>query len=59
MGPIIYGQVPPGYKQVYPEEGEAPPLVEGRIYNVRIDAYNAPGVIKDFIIRDGKVAEAP
>jgi hypothetical protein len=59
MGPVTYGQVPSGYKQVYPEEGNAPPLVEGRIYSVKIDAYNAPGVIKDFTIRDGKITEAP
>jgi len=37
----------------------APPLAEGHIYNVRIDAYNAPVVDKDFTIRDGKVSEVP
>src|SRR5258708_23818953 len=33
LGPVIYGIVPKGYVQVYPEKGEAaPPLVEGDKY---------------------------
>jgi hypothetical protein len=59
IGPITYGQVPSGYMQVYPEKGEAPPLIEGKIYTGKISANNAPGVIKKFTIRDGKVTEVP
>jgi hypothetical protein len=59
MGPITYGQIPSGYKQVYSENGEAPPLIEGKQYAIKIDSINAPGVIKEFTIRDGKVTEAP
>lgn len=55
LGPITYGKVPAGYKQIYPEQGEAPPLVEGERYNVRIATFNANGVDKFFIIRNGKV----
>jgi hypothetical protein len=59
IGPITYGQSPSGYRQIYPEKGEAPSLIEGKIYTLKIDAINAPGVIKDFTIRDGKVAKIP
>src|SRR5262249_48627232 len=59
MGPITYGQIPSGYKQVYPENGKAPPLIEGKLYSIKIDTINAPGIIKNFTIRDGKVTEVP
>jgi hypothetical protein len=59
IGPITYSQVPSGYKQVYPENGEAPPLIEGKRYSIKISTINAPGIIKDFTIRDGKVTEVP
>ena len=55
MGPISYGQVPEGYVQVYPEKGQAPPLVEGERYNIRIATHNANGVDEFFVIRNGKV----
>jgi hypothetical protein len=55
LGPVTYGKVPKGYKQVYPENGEAPPLLEGERYNIRIATANANGVDKYFIIRNGKV----
>jgi hypothetical protein len=55
LGPIRYGKVPAGYKQIYPEQGEAPPLVEGERYNIRIATFNANGVDKFFVIRNGKV----
>jgi hypothetical protein len=55
LGPVTYGKVPQGYKQVYPEQGEAPRLVEGERYNIRIATANANGVDKFFVIRSGKV----
>jgi hypothetical protein len=59
IGPITYGQTPSGYMQVYPEKGEAPPLIEGKIYGVNIDAIDAPGDSKRFTIHNGKVTEVP
>ncbi len=55
LGAVTYGQVPEGYKQKYPENGEAPPLKEGERYNIRIATFNANGVDKYFMIRNGKV----
>lgn len=55
LGPIPYGQVPKGYVQIYPAQGEAPPLIEGERYNVRIATNNANGVDKFFVIRNGRV----
>ncbi|HKR60801.1 MAG TPA: hypothetical protein VJS64_13855, partial [Pyrinomonadaceae bacterium] len=55
LGPIAYGQVPEGYVQIYPEHGQAPPLVEGERYNIRIATNNANGVDKFFVIRYGKI----
>lgn len=55
LGPVTYGKVPQGYKQIYPERGQASLLVEGERYNVRIATFNANGVDRFFVIRDGKV----
>ena len=55
LGPIAYGHVPEGYAQIYPQQGQAPPLVEGERYNIRIATNNANGVDKFFVIRNGKV----
>jgi hypothetical protein len=56
IGPIIYGQVPRGYEQAYPENGAPPPsLIQGERYNVRVATANANGIDKFFILRNGKV----
>jgi hypothetical protein len=55
LGPITYGHVPKGYVQVYPKQGQAPPLVEGERYNIRIATNNAKGVDKFFVLRNGNV----
>lgn len=55
IGPIMYGKVPPGYKQVYPENGEAPPIIEGERYFVRVITTSAKGAEKYFTMRDGKI----
>ncbi|MFN7946362.1 MAG: hypothetical protein U0Z53_13505 [Blastocatellia bacterium] len=57
LGPVTYGQVPPGYVQIYPEQGEAPPLVEGERYNIRVATNNANGADKFFTLHNGKVTE--
>lgn len=55
LSPVIYGKVPDGYKQVYPERGDAPPLVEGEHYYVRVVTSNANGDDGYFMLRNGKV----
>ena len=55
LSPLTYGKVPEGFEQIYPEGGEAPPLVEAERYYVRVVTSEANGDGKYFIIRDGKV----
>ena len=55
IGPITYGKVPLGYEQIYPENGEAPPLVEGERYFVRVKTTGAKGAERYFSIHSGKV----
>lgn len=55
FGSLVYGKVPEGYVQVYPEKGETPPLIEGEIYNIRVSTINANGDDGFFVIRKGKV----
>jgi len=55
IGSITYGEVPEGYRQIYPERGKAPSLVEGERYYVRFDTANANGAEKFFTITNGKV----
>jgi hypothetical protein len=55
LGAITYGQIPDCYRQVYPESGQAPPLIEGERYNIRVATFDANGADKYFIIRNGKV----
>ena len=59
MSPVIYGRVPDGYVQVYPEMVEAPMLIENERYNIWITTLGANGVNKDFTIIDNKVVEHP
>ncbi len=57
FSPITYNKIPRGYVQKYPEQGEAPPLVEGEIYHVHAGTLNASGGTKRFFIQGGKVVE--
>jgi hypothetical protein len=54
---ITYGKVPEAYTQVYPEGGEAPPLIEGEQYHAFFDTAGANGTNKTFRIQAGKVIE--
>lgn len=54
LSPLSYGTVPKGYKQVYPEQGNAPPLADEGIYYIQVDTNNAPGANGYFVIRGGK-----
>ena len=59
-GPITYGKLPPGFRQVVPEHGEMPPILEtntacGYTLKLAIRTGNGHSVNKTFAIRDGKV----
>ena len=55
VSPVIYGKVPDGYVQAYPENGEAPPIVEGEHYYVQVITNDANGDDGHFTIPNGKV----
>ena len=54
IGSITYGKVPEGYRQQYPENGEAPLLNEGEHYYVRVVTSNANGADGYFMILKGQ-----
>lgn len=54
LSPIVYGKVPPGYKQIFPEQGTPPNLIEGQKYQVWVETLDANGAREYFIITDGK-----
>lgn len=57
--PVKYGQVPSGFKQKIPKQGEPPPLEEGKMYEAGGPASNANGGSIWFKIQDGKSVEIP
>lgn len=59
LPPITYGQVPQGFVQKLPKEGNAPTLVEGKIYEAGGPASNANGGFIRFIISGGKSIQVP
>lgn len=55
---IQYGQLPDGYRQVCPENGNPPAkLVKGKKYEYWFDTYDAPHARRYFVIRGGKAVE--
>ena len=54
---ITYGEIPTGYVQKYPEQGKAPPLVDGQHYGVFFDTVNGNGAHVYFTYRDGRIIE--
>jgi len=54
LSPIIYGQLPKGYIQVYPEQGEAPELEENVTYWIEVETWNANGASGYFLITSGR-----
>jgi hypothetical protein len=54
LSPLSYGVTPKGYKQIYPEQGSAPPPIDEGIYYIHVDTNNAPGASGYFVIRGGK-----
>ena len=55
VGTIIYGQVPTGMVQVYPEHGSPPPLVDGDVYNVHLEPVDSYTFQTFFSIKNGKI----
>lgn len=60
IGSIKYGEVPKGYRQIYPENNAPPPaLVEGQHYWLGIFTNEAPWGQIAFEFRGGQVVELP
>lgn len=56
---ISYGQIPPGFTQKIPKQGEPPPLVEGKIYEAGGPSSSANMETFRFTIKNGKAVELP
>lgn len=55
---IIYGEIPTGFKQVYPKDNIKPsPLLEGKYYSVSVPSYNANDHSTYFIVKNGIIVE--
>src|SRR5262245_27661325 len=55
---IIYGELPKGFKQVYPKDNIKPsPLLEGKYYKVSVPTYNANSHMTYFTIKNGNIVE--
>ncbi|HXM35580.1 MAG TPA: TerC family protein [Pyrinomonadaceae bacterium] len=58
IGTVQYGQLPDGYRQVCPENGNAPPaLAKGNKYEYWFDTSDAPHARRYFVIRGTKAVE--
>lgn len=55
LGPIVYGRVPAGFRQVTPARGEPPPICEGGPYSVSLHIRNGSGVNMIFVVWGGKI----
>lgn len=51
---ITYGVVPQGFRQLTPDQGAPPPLVEGKLYEAGGPAFEANGGTVRFRIKDGR-----
>jgi hypothetical protein len=56
---ITYGQVPSGWIQKTPQDGEPPPLLEGRVYEAGGPQISVPHAFMRFTIRGGKAVRLP
>ena len=56
VGPVTYGRIPPGFVQIEPQNGAAPPqLVEAHLYSFSLSVDGGHGFNNFFTIRDGKI----
>lgn len=56
---IIYGKVPLGFKQIYPDNKEPEKLEEGKYYHIIAPSYGAEDISTRFTVKDGKAIELP
>jgi hypothetical protein len=55
---IIYGELPEGFKQVYPKNNIKPsPLLEGKYYSVSVPSHNANSQMTYFTVKNGNIVE--
>jgi hypothetical protein len=55
---ISYGEIPIGFKQIYPKDDMKPsPLLEGKYYSVSVPSYNANSYMTYFMVKTGNIAE--
>jgi hypothetical protein len=59
LTPITYGQAPAGWIQKFPDQGDAPALVEGHVYEVGGPQAEVPHAYMRFTIRNGKTVRIP
>jgi hypothetical protein len=53
---IVYGQVPKGFKQIYPEHGAVPePIIEDEFFSFELKGANKGGLGVRFVVHNGKV----
>jgi len=43
--PATYGLVPPGMRQLYPEQGQPPPLASGDVLELEVDGATINGLL--------------
>jgi hypothetical protein len=54
--PIVYGQVPPGFRQYTPANGSPPPITDGNYsIQIRVRDERCGGVGMFFVVRHGKI----
>ena len=54
---VTYGVVPEGYRQLVPDSGNAPPLIEGTVYSYEFATAAGMPARGDFEIRNGQAAK--
>jgi len=57
LGPIKYGTVPEGFRQLVPREGPPPPLQEGKTYEAGGPPIEMPNGYLRFTIQNGKAVK--
>jgi hypothetical protein len=55
---IIYGEIPKGFRQVYPADNVSPSaLLEGKYYSIYVPSYNANDRNTHFMVKNGAIVE--
>ena len=60
IGTIVYGEIPSGYIQVFPDPDQSPPILsEDELYDLNVVTMNANGARLKFAIHEGKAVSNP